>query len=221
MFRPERMRLARILVMQEDRFRVTEVLAQRGVLHLLDQKDVNTENGLVPFAVDAETLGHLRQTRDRIEALLTHFSQAGRKAPSQELRITPQTLLARTAESLTAWESQVHAMEQGEERAAHKIRELNRISEQLHTLEDVGLSAQDLDRFRHFRCFLGTIPRTHLDRLERALTPGARHYYVRPIAAEEAAVMATAGANDGDAVKDGLEGLHFRAIPIPARFKIP
>ncbi|MFH1007656.1 MAG: V-type ATPase 116kDa subunit family protein, partial [Candidatus Latescibacterota bacterium] len=47
------------------------------------------------------------------------------------------------------------------------------------------------------------------------------HYYVRPIAAEEAAVMATAGANDGDAVKDGLEGLHFRAIPIPARFKIP
>ncbi len=221
MFRPERMRLIRIFVMQEDLLRVTEALAQSGVLHLLDQKELSAGKGLSSFSVDEETIGRLRRTGDRTDAILSHFAVGRRKASSGTLRMAPQALLETMEESLSEWESQIAEMQRIGERAARKIRELNRISEQLHTLEDVGLSFQDLKKFHYFCCFMGTIPRTHLGRLDRALEPIAHQSYVRVISPEEAAVMVVAGADDRDAVADGLEGSHFRAVSIPDRFKIP
>ena len=221
MFRPERMRLIRILVMQEDLLRVTEALAQSGVLHLLDQKELSTGKRLSPFPVDGETIGRLRRAGDRIEAILSHFTVEARKTSSGELRVAPKMLLDTMEEPLSEWESQIAAMQRGGECAARKIQELNRISEQLHTLEDVGLSFQDLEKFKYFCHFMGTMPRTHLDRLERALEPITHQCYVRPTGPEEAAVMVISGADDRDAVADGLEGSHFQAVSIPDRFKIP
>jgi V/A-type H+-transporting ATPase subunit I len=221
MFRPERMRLIRILVMQEELLRVTEALAQSGVLHLLDQKELSAGKGLSSFSVDEDTIKRLQRAKDRIEAILSHFTVPARKISSGPFRMAPQALLETMEESLTEWETQIAAMQRGGERAARKIRELNRISEQLHTLEDVGLSSQDLGKFRSFSLFLGTVSRPPLDLLERALEPFAHQYYVRVISPEEAAVMVVAGSDDRDAVADGLEGAHFRAVSIPVRFKIP
>ena len=205
MFRPERMRLIRIFVMQEDLLRVTEALAQSGMLHLLDQKELSAGKGLSAFSVDEETITRLQRAKDRADAILSHFTVPARKASSGPLRMAPQALLETMEESLTEWESQIAEMQRIGERAARKIRELNRISEQLHTLEDVGLSFQDLKKFHCFCCFMGTIPRTHLGRLDRALEPIAHQSYARVIGLEEAAVMVVAGADDRDAVADGLE----------------
>ena len=221
MFRPERMRLIRILVMREDLLRVTETLAQSDALHLLDQKELSAGKGLSSFSVDEETITRLRRAGDRTDAILSHFTVPARKASSGPLRMAPQALLETMEESLSEWETQIVEMQGGRERAARTIRELNRISEQLHTLEDVGLRFQDLGKFRSFSLFLGTVSRAHLDRLERALEPVAHQCYVRVISPEEAAVMVVAGEDDRDAVADGLEGALFRAVSIPGRFKIP
>jgi len=221
MFRPERMRLIRILVMQQDLFRVTEVLAQSGVLHLLDQKELRTGKGLSPFSVDEETIKRLQQARDRTDAMLSHFTVPRRKASSGDIRVAPHDLLETMEERLSEWESEIAAIQRGGEHAARKIGELTEISEQLHTLEDLNLEYRDLDRFRYFCYFMGTLPRVHLDRLERALEPITHQCYVRPISPEEAAVMVVAGADDREAAADGLEGAEFRAVSIPDRLKIP
>ncbi|MBN1557742.1 MAG: hypothetical protein JW951_06310 [Lentisphaerae bacterium] len=190
-FAPERMECMELLALREDVERLTGLLAGEGSVHLVEQP-------LPPGG--AETAGpadaHGEEIRKRLslaDELLGWLDavplDVGRREREACLAERTTEVLARADEALGALRDALAEHFRKREAAASELTRLNALSEQMHLLNEHGLSFRDLQDFRHVHAVCGTLERAHAERLSAGLADAACAMAMRPVFGDRVAFL--------------------------------
>jgi len=192
-FAPERMTRIDVWTLCEDAERLAGLLTREGSLHVVERR-ISTEEGRGFSPLEREDWRSKIEKLDRQAESMLHrldFTPLPLSMEQQEAFLDRSTeeVLSETEETLSELREAIDEHFRQRQESESEIARLNDISEELHLLNDHGLSFLDLKGFEHLYARCGLIGRAHVERLKEQLEGEACAFVTRPALGNNAAFL--------------------------------
>ncbi len=223
MFKPERMSLLQIVVLDEDLITVCAALARQKVLHLVDRAVVAPalREGTPAFFSDAHAafetlLTQLDGTLNWLEDQLPDFPDCSMHPP---LTLDPPRALDELTPQYAACHEQLTQLRAAHDRTQAAITRLTRIADVLQSFESAGVTYQELSGFRYFAFLAGTMPLRYLHALRASLQQVPHHLEMRRLGEQDVSVIVLCPNDMASSVRNALRSVYFNESAIPEEFQ--
>ncbi len=170
MFLAEKMLFVNLLIMQDDRLAATRYLADAGCLHLVEQKAASASDNIKSWSGDEITAGTCEARLRRIDALLGQLDSVvldDVEAVDDVMQYDSAELMEKSEEAVEELSGKIDKTIRQRHEVDSRITQLDLISEEMHLLDECGLSPADLDKINYLYVAFGVLPQGAL----RAITP--------------------------------------------------
>ncbi len=223
MFKPERMSLLQIVVLDDDVIPVCDYLVKQRVVHLVDRSVVapalreGTPAYFSSVQADIETIS------EQLHTLSAWLRQSGgiaaRADDDADLTIDPQNVCEDIKPQVTESITRFSAIRKERDEKKDEINRLTRISDALQSFETAGISYGELSEFRFFAALTGTMPRRYLPDLRRSLQQIPYHLELRTLSTDEASLIVLCPKDVLSTVRGTLKSLYFSSVAIPTEYQ--
>ena len=222
MFKPERMSLLQIVLLNEDVISACDVLAKEKVVHLVDRAVVAPalREGTPAFFSGAHaSLENINEQLNNLSVLLDYPKVLSQKKSGRELIIDPQKISEEIKPVLEEKLNEVKKFLKEIEDKNKKITQLIRISDTLQSFESSGISYNEIEKFKYFDFVAGTMPAKHLSDLRRSLCQIEYHIEIRKLDQSEVSVIVFCPKDVLSSVRGALKSLYLSQTIIPEEFQ--
>jgi V/A-type H+-transporting ATPase subunit I len=223
MFRPERMSLLQIVVLDDDLVAACAALARQKVLHLVDRAVVAPalREGTPAFFADTHAalealLAKLDSTLDWLEDQLPDFPDCSLHPP---LSLDPPRALEELAPLYAACADTLARLRTDHDTARAEIARLTRIADVLQSFESAGVTYQELAGFRYFACMAGVMPMRYVHAVRASLQQAPYHLELRRLGEQDCSVIVLCPKDVAGSVRNALRSVYFSEIAIPDEFQ--
>jgi len=222
MFKPERMSLLQIVLLNEDVIPACDVLAKEKVVHLVDRAVVAPalREGTPAFFSGAHaSLENINEQLNNLSLLLDYPKVLPKKSSVHEIIIDPQNVAEEIKPVLDEKLQQVEKFQKETEKKNKKITELVRISDTLQSFETSGIRYDEIQKFKYFAFVAGTMPAKHLSDLRRSLQQIEYHLEIRKLDQNEVSVIVFCPKDVLSSVRGALKSLYLSQAIIPEEYQ--
>ncbi len=172
-FAPERMTRIDVWSLCEDAERLAGMLTREGSVHVVERR-LSTEEGRGFSPLEREDWrGKIEKLDRQAESMLQHLGLKTQHLLMEQqeafLDRSTEAIIEETEETLSTLRQTIDEHFRQRQESESEVARLNDISEELHLLNDHGLSFLDLQGFEYFYARCGLIGRAHTERLQREL----------------------------------------------------
>lgn len=192
-FAPERMTRIDVWTLREDAERLAGLLTREGSVHVVERQ-ISMEEGRGFSALEREDWRSKIEKLGRQAESMLHRLDLRPLALSMEqqeafLDRSTEEILTETGETLSTLRETIDEHFRQRQESEAEIAKLNDISEELHLLNEHGLSFLDMQGFEYLYARCGLIGRAHVERLQEQLKDEPCALVTRPALGNNAAFL--------------------------------
>jgi len=223
MFEPEKMLSAHIWLLDDDSNHIVRTLAREGSFHVVDQHTMPVVREMDTYAGHEELAEACIQQAQAAEILLRRMhadaSEIDFEVRDFILSSDSNELLDRSHRALETLQDEIDTCFRRQEDMQARIDRLDAISEEMHLLNDYGVSFEDLAGFRYFYVAYGIVERETLNALRRRIQEWTHHLLTRPLRRYHVSVLLVGDREHAGAFEAALAETGFHHHDIPERFR--
>jgi len=222
MFKPERMSLLQIVLLNEDVVSACDVFAKEKVVHLVDRAVVapTLREGTPAFFSGAHaSLEKINEQLNIISELLDYPKLLSQPASKNKIVIDPQKVSEEIKPVLEEKLQEVKNNLKETEDKNKKITQLIKISDTLQSFENSEISYNEIEKFKYFKFVAGTMPVKHLSDLRKSLCRTEYHLEIRKLDQSEVSIIVFCPSDVLSLVQNALKSLYLSQTIIPEEFQ--
>jgi V/A-type H+-transporting ATPase subunit I len=223
MFKPERMSLMQIVILDDDIIPACTYLVEEKIVHLVDRTAIAPalREGTPAYFSASQT--DLEVILGQLQTLSVWLGEPGksvhREAQEKPLTIDPQHIAEDIKPELDQALEQFERLKKEHDDGEREIRRLTRISDTLQSFETAGISYRELLEFKYFAFLAGTMPRRYLAAMRRSLHQVPYHLEIRSLDEDEISLIVLCPRDVLTSVRGTLRSLYFSEVAIPNEYQ--
>jgi V/A-type H+-transporting ATPase subunit I len=223
MFKPERMSLMQIVILDDDIIPACAYLADKKIVHLEDRSIITPalREGTPTYFSSSQT--DLEMILGQLQTLSVWVGEpkasVRREAKKEQLLIDPQQVVEDIKPSVNEALEQFEQLKKQHDDGNREIRRLTRISDTLQSFETAGVACNELMQFKYFAFLSGTMPRRYLSALRRSLHQVPYHLEIRSLGEDEISLIVLCPNDVLTSVRSTLKSLYFSEVAIPKEYQ--